>query len=108
VLLPFDPGHATLGGTPAQPIVRASAGFDWDANRCLLGTPTRLGLTDPELRKQLSRQTNAIDRLLLSIRRMGEGLLSLPDEVERFKEEAPKIVTRALNPPAAPTPRGRR
>ena len=105
VVLPFDPGHATMGGKPTQPITAAHVGFDWDAGKVLLDTPARLGVIDAELRKKLSRLENAVGHLLLQARRLGEDtLFPLEKQVENFKEHVELTLKRAHQAPTAPAP----
>jgi len=69
VAVPYDPGHTTIGGTPALPVTAAHAGIDWDMNKVLLALPQRVGVVDAELRRRLSQYEQAIGHVSLLIGR---------------------------------------
>ena len=98
VLLPYDPGHATIGGSPTRPLTGVNVGFDWDQGKVLLAIPERVGIIDAELRKRADRVDNALGRLLLAINRLDpDGNFSLEDQVNQLKEMARVTVERAHN-----------
>ncbi|RKP44766.1 hypothetical protein [Pararobbsia silviterrae] len=64
LVVPFDPGFASVGGTPAKNVVSIHEGFDWDAGKVFIevGTPRLFAPTDAQerLRKTLERAQNTI------------------------------------------------
>jgi len=83
LMVPFNPGFATLGPSPATPIVNFSSGFDWDNGRLFLNTVQPLGPAGEELiqlREQLHRahealalvQTLAKDKRLNAEEKLGD------------------------------------
>ena len=78
--IPRDPGHATLGGTPAVKIKGVFNGFDWDQGRFFLVPETRLGVPDAELRKRMREAENLLGHLHMAAR-AGQG----GDEAQRLE-----------------------
>lgn len=66
VLIPYDPGFATLGGQPAVEIEQVSNGFDWDNGKHFLVPSKRLGTPDAELRGRLKKIENRLGHLHLA------------------------------------------
>lgn len=96
VLLPYDPGHATIGSRPTQPVTGLSVGFDWDNGKVMLDVPARVGVVDIELRSRLDRMSNLLGNLLLGIQRLGrDQAVPLNQQVDRLKQEAIALSERA-------------
>lgn len=77
VELPWDPGHTTVGGTPAVKLTGVHTGIDWDHNRVFLRPATPIGQLDGEMRKRVSKAENLVGRLLWLLRRPEEPAKTL-------------------------------
>lgn len=95
VLLPYDPGYATIGSRPTQPLTGLSVGFDWDHGKVHLDVPARVGVVDRELRSRADRLDNLMLRLLLDLQRLGsDQSVPLDQQVERIRQNAQAMYRR--------------
>ncbi len=65
----YDPGRITLGGSPYTPVTGLSIGFDWNHGKVFLQTEKKLGLAGDEL-EQLRNQINTAHESLYHVRRI--------------------------------------
>lgn len=63
----WDPGHMTMGGTPAVKITAVHAGFDWDHGRVFLGTEHPVAKRNDELMKKLRIYEDLVGHLHLAL-----------------------------------------
>ena len=100
VMLPYDPGYATLGSRAMLPLLAVDKGFDWEANKVLLRLSERVSAQDKKLHARLSRQSNALMRVGMATSRLGdETLFSLEEQVKTFKNNVSKFIEKGLSNP---------
>ncbi|HDR9163633.1 TPA: hypothetical protein QDB28_004037 [Burkholderia vietnamiensis] len=67
----YDPGHATMGGTPSKLVRAIYPGFDWDASKVFIDLGERLKAPDEEqarYRQHISRAQHAIGFIGIALR----------------------------------------
>lgn len=88
VEIPWDVGHATLGGHPAVAVVAAQAGFDWDHGRVFLSTAERVSRLNATLRRRLAIHDDLLLSLSLAVRRDGTTETTIPATIKARIERA--------------------
>ncbi|MBN3839305.1 hypothetical protein [Burkholderia sp. Ac-20349] len=67
----YDPGHATMGGTPSKLVRAIYPGFDWDASKVFIDLGERLKAPDDEqarYRQHMSRVQHTIGFIGIALR----------------------------------------
>jgi hypothetical protein len=59
LVVPYDPGHSTVGGHPCVPVVAIHFGFDWDNGKVFIQPEKNLGIVGPDL-EALRAQTHEV------------------------------------------------
>jgi hypothetical protein len=81
--IPYDPGHATVGGQSKTTLTGVSLGFDWDKNWVFLLPRAKLGARSADLREWL----DGMDQQMFQLNRVlerGEG--TSEERLERMRE----------------------
>lgn len=86
VVIPYNPGHATVGGRPTAAVTGGSNGIDWDNGKVFLHPSRELGAPTTDLLEQVQKSQQQLGRILLLSHRLGgERNGPLEDQIAHFK-----------------------
>lgn len=63
LVVPFEPGHATVGGAPCVRVTQITSGFDWNAGKVFLATEKPLGICGADLARHRVRTDAAYEAI---------------------------------------------
>lgn len=102
LVIPYNPGHSTVGGTPAVNVIGIHDGFDWDHGKTLLIPAQPLGIVGDKLQALRNRTNSTNDALFWVVKaltnkrltdkeRCTEARKSIRDHFKSFGEPAPNL-----------------
>lgn len=93
LVLPYNPGHTSIGASPVLKITNLSAGIDWDNNRVFLHPDQPVSVLDTELVAKAQKSQSQLAQILFLAQRLGSERNTQPldEQIALFKSQVEAV-----------------